>query len=148
MQDVVSWKSGCVLLVDYPNIPLTVEKNIEGKDELILNLVPEKNPLVVDLPRANRFCSDLEEAIAFWSLCMETEVTKVYTDKNPKQIGRIVSEGVINMKINVFQGKEFIPSDFLQLCKDRKAFPVRNCVSYKLPFLTRYSRLSRLLLAG
>jgi hypothetical protein len=110
-------------LVDFPNIPLTVEKNIEGKDELILNLVPEKNPLVVDLPRANRFCSDLEEAIAFWSLCMETEVTKVYTDKNPKQYGRIVSEGIINMKINVFQGKEFIPSDFLQLCKGRKAFP-------------------------
>lgn len=110
-------------LVDYPNIPLSVEKCIEGKEELILNLNAEKTPAVYDLVRANRFNSDLEEAIAFWSVCMEAEVTKVYTDKNPKQIGRIVSEGIINMKINVFQGKEFIPVDFLQLCKDRKAFP-------------------------
>ena len=110
-------------LVDYPNVPLSVEKSVEGKDELILSLNPEKSPAVIDLSRAHRFSSDLEEAIAFWSVCMETEVTKVYTDKNPKQIGRIVSEGIINMKINVFQGKEFIPAEFLQLCKERKAFP-------------------------
>lgn len=113
-------------LVDYPNVPLTVGQGIDGKEEILLKLPADGhfvNSGIVDVNRANRFFSNLEEAIAFWSVCMESEVTKVYTDKIPKQVGRMPLEGIINMKINVFQGKAFDPAEFLSSCVSKKAFP-------------------------
>jgi hypothetical protein len=109
-------------LVDYPNVPLTVEKSLEGKDEIILKLYPDR-AAPIDSARATRFYEFLEEALAFWSVCMEAEVVKVYTDKTPKQASRLASENVINMKINVFQGKVFEPVEFLATCREKKAFP-------------------------
>ena len=50
-------------------------------------------------------------------------MVKVYTDKTPKQASRLASENVINMKINVFQGKVFEPVEFLATCREKKAFP-------------------------
>lgn len=113
-------------LVDFPNVPLSIGQGVDGKDEILLKLETDNvfNPtLFIDNNRAIRFFSHLEEAIAFWSVCMETEVTKVYTDKTPKQVGRMPLEGIINMKINVFQGKPFDPVEFLSICKAKKAFP-------------------------
>ena len=56
-------------LVDYPNVPLTVEKSLEGKDEIILKLYPDR-AAPIDSARATRFYEFLEEALAFWSVCM------------------------------------------------------------------------------
>lgn len=109
-------------LVDYPNVPLTVEVGLDGKEEVVLKLQPDRN-VAVDPARATRFYTLLEEAIAFWSVQMEQEVTKVYTDKTPKHASRYATESVVQMKINVFQGKEFNTVDFLSLCRERKAFP-------------------------
>ena len=109
-------------LVDYPNVPLSIEKAVDGKDEIVLKLHPDR-AAPIDSARATRFYEYLEEAIAFWAICMEAEVTKVYTDKVPKQASRLASENVINMKINVFQGKEFDPVEFLATCREKKAFP-------------------------
>ena len=109
-------------LVDFPNVPLSVEKALDGKNEIILKLHPDR-AAPIDSVRAARFYEFLEEAIAFWTVCMEAEVVKVYTDKVPKQASRLASENIINMKINAFQGKEFDPVDFLAGCREKKAFP-------------------------
>ena len=109
-------------LVDYPNVPLTIEKAVDGKDEIVLKLQPDRN-LALDSVRATRFYSMLEEAIAFWSVCMEAEVTKVYTDKIPKHASRYATEGIVGMRINSFQGKVFDPVEFLSTCREKKAFP-------------------------
>lgn len=109
-------------LVDFPNVPLTIEKGLEGKDEMVLKLQPDRN-LALDSARATRFYAMLEEAIAFWSVCMEAEVTKVYTDKTPKHASRYATESIIGMRINSFQGKIFDPVEFLANCREKKAFP-------------------------
>ena len=109
-------------LVDYPNVPLTVEVGQDGKEEVVLKLQPDRN-VAVDPERATQYYLQLEEAIAFWSVQMEQEVTKVYTDKNPVHASRYATESVVQMKINTFQGKEFNTVEFLALCRERKAFP-------------------------
>lgn len=84
-------------LVDYPNVPLSVEVGQEGKEEVVLKLQPDRN-VAVDPARATRFYTLLEEAIAFWSVQMEQEVTKVYTDKNPKHASRYATESIIQVR--------------------------------------------------
>lgn len=122
-------------LMDYPNVPLRLEKTPDGKEEVVMQaFAPGTDPDIevtgyVDDARAKRFLVHLEQAIAFWGEKMEDEVSKVYTDKTPKHVGKYASDGLISMKINAYQGKPFDVLAFLDTCKSKRAFP-----SFKISF--------------
>ncbi len=116
-------------LLDYPNLPLRVEVTPDEKQEVVLQaFAPGTDPEIevsgyMDDVRAKRFLVHLEQAIAFWGEKMEDEVSKVYTDKKPKHVGKYASDGIISMKVNAFQGKPFDVHSFLEGCRNKRAFP-------------------------
>jgi hypothetical protein len=116
-------------LLDYPNIPVRVELSPDNKEEVVLQaFVPGTDPETevsgyIDDIRAKRYLVHLEQAIAFWGEKMEDEVSKVYTDKKPKHVGKYATDGLISMKVNAFQGKPFDVHNFLLSCRNKRAFP-------------------------
>lgn len=116
-------------LLDYPNLSVRVESMPDGKEEVVLQaFVPGTDPETevsgyMDDVRAKRFFVHLEQAIAFWGERMEDEVSKIYTDKKPKHVGKYATDGLICMKVSSFQGKPFDVHAFLDSCKSKRAFP-------------------------
>jgi len=111
------------ILVDFPNIPIVTRasETDASKEEAVFSVRDTAG--VMDVARALRFQHSFQEAIAFWSQKMEDEVTKVYTDKVPKQIGAYALNGMVEGKVNVFQGRPFDSADFFALCVSSKALP-------------------------
>lgn len=111
------------LLVDFPNVPIQIRASEvdASKEEALFSVIASHG--VLDAARASRFQTSFQDAVAFWAAKMEDEVTKLYTDKTPKQIGAYVSKGLIEAKINVFQGRPFDAAAFLSFCVAQKALP-------------------------
>jgi hypothetical protein len=116
-------------LSDFPNIPLELETSADGKQEVILRgLVPGTSSEAevsgfIDDVRARRFLVHLDQAIAFWGEKMEDEVTKVYTDKSPKHVGKYATHGVLAMKVNSIPARPFDTAAFLETCKAKHDIP-------------------------
>lgn len=111
------------ILVDFPNIPISTRPNALDitKEEAVFSIRSTEG--AIDAARATRFHEHFQEAVDFWSAKMQDEVVKVYTDKTPKQIGSFPQFGVVEGKINVFQGRAFDSSDFFAKCVKDKALP-------------------------
>lgn len=111
------------LLVDFPNIPITLRASdtTPSKEEAVFSLRDTTGAL--DVTRALKFQESFECAISYWAQKMEDEVIKVYTDKTPKQIGSFAQHGVIEGKINIFQGRAFDSAEFFASCVANKALP-------------------------
>lgn len=111
------------ILVDYPNIPITtrVSDTDATKEEAVFGLNDATG--APDVPRALRFMESFKAAVGYWAEKMEDEVTKVYTDKTPKQIGSFAQHGLVEGKINIFQGRAFDSAEFFASCKANKALP-------------------------
>lgn len=111
------------ILIDFPNIPITVQSAATdpSKEEAVFSLTDTSGSM--DLPRALRFQNAFSEAIDYWARKMEDEVTKVYTDKTPKQIGAYAQHDRVEGKINIFQGRAFNSAEFFASCLSAKALP-------------------------
>lgn len=111
------------IMADYPNLPVTVRVSDTDatKEEVVFSLRDATG--AADVPRALRFQQSFDEAIGFWAAKMQDEVTKVYTDKIPKQIGAFALDGIVQAKINVFQGRPFDSAAFFANCVASKALP-------------------------
>ena len=111
------------ILVDFPNtlISTRTSDTCATKEEAVFNIRDTLGAL--DVARAVKFNDSFQQAIDFWSQKMEDEVTKVYTDKVPKQIGAFAHSGRVEGKINIFQGRPFDSADFFASCVSNKALP-------------------------
>lgn len=110
-------------LVDFPNTPISTHPlETDGTKEVAVFSIRDTAG-AVDAARAAKFNQSFQDAIDFWSAKMEDEVTKVYTDKTPKQIGSFAKDGLVEGKVNVFQGRAFDSSDFFAQCVSQKALP-------------------------
>lgn len=116
-------------LSDYPNIPLTLETQADEKVEVVMRAFAPGTPAetevsgFIDDERARDYFVHLEQAIAFWGEKMEDEVSKVYTDKTPKHVGKYATDGIISMKVSAFQGKPFDAAAFLDKCRAQRSYP-------------------------
>jgi hypothetical protein len=104
--------------LEHFNQPLSIDEKGASLELVRDGKVPRG---VQDEARAKEWSEALDLALSFWQVKMEEAVLALYPDRNPKEVDRFSSAGILELPTNKNQNVDV--AKLLDQCNSRRGFP-------------------------